>query len=105
MKGYEIAFLWESRQNKKMNFFRKIFQHRSKATPATRVVLYTRKGCHLCDVAKETLRQHGCVPQEVDIDEDADLLARFDRCVPVVEIDGKVRFRGRVEKRLLRRLL
>ena len=30
---------------------------------------------------------------------------RFNTCVPVVEIDGKIRFRGRVNKILLRRIV
>jgi hypothetical protein len=45
------------------------------------------------------------VPREIDIDQDPALVDRFDVCVPVVEIDGKVRFRGRVDELLLRRLL
>jgi glutaredoxin len=69
------------------------------------VVLYTREGCHLCDEAREVLRDFGISPTIVDIDEDADLHDRFDTCVPVVEIDGQVRFRGRVEPRLLRRII
>jgi glutaredoxin len=43
--------------------------------------------------------------REVDIDDHPDLLERFNTCVPVIEIDGVVRFRGRVDPRLLRRLL
>jgi glutaredoxin len=73
------------------------------------VTLYTRTGCHLCDVARDTLLEHGLEPLEVDIDADIDadetLRAKFDTCVPVVEIDGKIRFRGRVEPLLLKRLL
>jgi glutaredoxin len=69
------------------------------------VVLYTRQGCHLCDQAGQVLRRYGLAPLEVDIDADPDLLARYDTCVPVVEIDGKERFRGRVDEVLLRRLL
>ena len=69
------------------------------------VVLYTRDGCHLCDEAKQILMRHGIKPQEVDIDEDPELVQRFGECVPVVTIDGAVRFRGRVNEVLLRRLL
>lgn len=69
------------------------------------VVLYTRSGCHLCDDALELLRQHGLQPVLVDIDADPELRDRFHTCVPVVEIDGQVRFRGRVNGVLLRRLL
>jgi hypothetical protein len=44
-------------------------------------------------------------PDCVDIDADPELREQFDQWVPVVEIDGQVRFRGKVEPRLLRRLL
>jgi glutaredoxin len=72
------------------------------------IVLYTRPGCHLCDLARETLQKHGDSlppPIEVDIDTDPSLRARFSTCVPVVEIDGKIRFRGRINEVLLRRLI
>ena len=71
----------------------------------TEVILYTREGCHLCDEARQVLVQHRLHPQTVDIDADPALVERFDRCVPVVEIDGRERFRGRVDPVLLRRLL
>jgi glutaredoxin len=69
------------------------------------VVLYTRSGCHLCEEARRLLADFGMTPQCVDVDADPELRERFDTCVPVVEIDGRVRFRGRVEPVLLRRLL
>ena len=69
------------------------------------VVFYTRHGCHLCDDAAAVLRAHGVAYREVDIDDHPDLCERFNTWVPVVEIDGVVRFRGRVESRLLRRFL
>ena len=69
------------------------------------VILYTRRGCHLCDDAKGLLEKHGLSPEEVDIDADPDLLRRYTDCVPVVVIDGRERFRGRVDEVLLRRLL
>ena len=69
------------------------------------VILYTRAGCHLCDDAKQLLQQHGLTPLEVDVDADPTLREQFNECVPVVKIDGKVRFRGRISEILLRRLL
>lgn len=69
------------------------------------VTLYTRAGCHLCDEARDVLEMHGLAPNAVDIDADPELCAKFTTCVPVVEIDGKIRFRGRVDAVLLRRLL
>ena len=70
-----------------------------------RVVVYTRHGCHLCDDALSLLVRHGLSPQVVDIDADAVLCQKYTDCVPVVEIDGQERFRGRVNEVLLRRLL
>jgi glutaredoxin len=69
------------------------------------VILYTRKGCHLCDDAMTILTHHGLDPVIVDIDADPELRDKFNTCVPVVEIDGKVRFRGNIDPMLLRRLL
>jgi glutaredoxin len=73
--------------------------------PSRAVVLYTRQGCHLCDDACALLEKHGLQPQKVDIDADPALRERYTTCVPVVVIDGKERFRGRVNEVLLRRLL
>jgi glutaredoxin len=69
------------------------------------VLVYTRQGCHLCDIACDTLRTHGLAPQLIDIDDDPALVEQFDTCVPVVKIDGRIRFRGRVDPLLLRRML
>jgi len=73
--------------------------------PAPEFVVYTRAGCHLCDEAVALLRRHGASPQTVDIDKHAELQELYDHCVPVVTVDGKVRFRGRVNELLLKRLL
>ncbi|HMO84350.1 MAG TPA: glutaredoxin [Lacipirellulaceae bacterium] len=69
------------------------------------VVIYTRQGCCLCDDAQAILQAHGVEPALIDVDGDDDLVQLHGQCVPVVEIDGKVRFRGRVDPVLLRRLL
>jgi len=69
------------------------------------VVLFSRTGCHLCEEAELVLIQHGLRPSVVNIDDDPTLRERFDTCVPVVEFDGKIRFRGHVDPVLLRRLL
>jgi len=70
-----------------------------------RAVLYTREGCCLCDEAKKVLAAHGLALEEIDIDADPQLRDRYSDCVPVVVIDGRERFRGRVDERLLKRLL
>jgi glutaredoxin len=69
------------------------------------VVLYTRVGCHLCDDAGAVLARHGLEVRAIDVDSDPQLQARYNECVPVVVIDGRERFRGRVDELLLRRLL
>ncbi len=69
------------------------------------VVLYTRVGCHLCDDAGAVLARHGLDVRTIDVDSDPQLQARYNECVPVVVIDGRERFRGRVDELLLRRLL
>jgi glutaredoxin len=69
------------------------------------VIVYTRQGCHLCDDALDVLRRHGLTPETVDVDAHDELRARYGQCVPVVVIDGRERFRGRVDERLLVRLL
>lgn len=68
-------------------------------------VLYTRSGCCLCDQAKALLENHGLAVHEVDIDADPQLRERYTECVPVVVINGRERFRGRVDERLLMRIL
>ncbi len=72
--------------------------------PKPIATLYTRQGCHLCDKACRLLLEHGFEVEAVDIDADPALRARYTNCVPVVVIDGRERFRGRIDRRLLRRL-
>lgn len=85
--------------------------HWSPSRPGRRfrtLVLYTRVNCGLCVEARELLERYGrWLPQilEVDIDTDPRLVERFGTCVPVVALDGKVRFRGRINEVLLRRLI
>lgn len=69
------------------------------------VVVYTRRGCHLCDDALAVLKRSGLCPTLVDIDAEPALRERYNERVPVVEIDGRERFCGQVNEVLLRRLL
>jgi glutaredoxin len=74
-----------------------------------RVVVYTRRGCHLCAAAWRQLRRaqrrHGFRLEAVDVDTDPELAARYGTSVPVVTVNGRVRFRGAVNPVLLARLL
>lgn len=78
---------------------------RARDAMAYEVIVYTRVGCHLCDEACEVLQRHGLQPMTVDIDQDPELQQQYTDCVPVVVLNGKIRFRGRVNEVLLRRLL
>ena len=73
--------------------------------PTANVVLYTRRGCHLCDDALAVLERYALAIEAIDIDSDPGLVERYGDCIPVVVIDGRERFRGRVDEALLRRLL
>jgi glutaredoxin len=63
--------------------------------PSPLVRLYARPDCHLCDEARaglERLRSDGLEfeLEEVDIDADDALHARFLERIPVVELDGEL---------------
>ena len=79
--------------------------------PETRsVVVYSRKGCHLCEVVKESLsklsRRGSFTWQEIDVDTDAELRREYNDQVPVVFIDGRKAFKYRMdEQEFLRRLV
>jgi glutaredoxin len=59
----------------------------------SRVVLFTRPGCHLCDVARTVVAGVAAeldVPyDEVDIRTSPELLLEHGARVPVVEVDGR----------------
>jgi hypothetical protein len=86
------------------SWFRKALER-----PDLEVVFYTRAGCHLCEDAWTELERwrarHAFRVTVRDIDTDAVLVERFGTCVPVIEVNGKVRLRGRFNAVLFRRLL
>lgn len=73
------------------------------------VTVYSRQGCTCCETAMAVLRPrqqaHGFRLDVVDVDTDPALVALYGESVPVVAVDGKVRFRGKVNEVLLDRLL
>ena len=72
-----------------------------------RLQLLTRSGCHLCEVAAETLgrlaAEAGQVPQLVDVDADDELRAEYGDRVPVVLLDGREHSYFTVDVERLRR--
>ena len=76
------------------------------------VVLYGRKGCCLCDDAREVLERvrarrgsDAFSFQEVDIDSDERLLRAYLERIPVVTIDGAEAFEFFVDESELERRL
>jgi glutaredoxin len=74
-----------------------------------RVVVYSRRGCHLCEIVKESLskleKRGSFTWQEIDVDSDAEIRRRYNDEVPVVFIDGRKAFKYRMdEKEFLRKL-
>jgi len=70
----------------------------------SRVTLISRDGCHLCEVAEQTLER--IAPGDwtrVDVDSSVELQRDYSDRVPVVLLDGKEHGYWRVEEsRLLR---
>jgi glutaredoxin len=71
--------------------------------------VYTRVQCHLCDEAWTLLehlrRRYRFRLEACDVDAAPDLAAQYGDWVPVVTVNGKVRFRGGVNKVLALRIL
>jgi glutaredoxin len=75
---------------------------RATLTAMTRVVLYGRPDCHLCDEAREVLVAVGEPFEEVDIESDDELFKRLLERIPVVTIDGAEAFELFVDEEALR---
>ena len=71
------------------------------------VEMYTRPGCHLCEVAQAIIekvrRQTPFEWRVVDISGDADLEAQFGEQIPVVFVDGRKAFKFHVDEAGFRR--
>ena len=55
----------------------------------SRLVLYGRPGCHLCDDARAVLERIGATFEEVDIEGDDALHRAYLERIPVVALDGE----------------
>ena len=75
----------------------------------TEVTIYSKPGCHLCDVAKDVLLKVQCQEpftlREINIEEDEATREAFKESIPVILIAGRKAFKFRVDEReLLERL-
>ena len=75
----------------------------------TRVVVYTKPGCHLCDDACEAVARIaadvGADWEPLDITGDDALMAQWAEFVPVIVVDGKVHDWFRVREDRVRKAL
>lgn len=75
----------------------------------TRVTIYSRPDCHLCDEMKAIVeivgRDVSFHLEEIDISTDATLEARYGLEIPVLEVDGRKAAKYRVSEDELRRIL
>jgi glutaredoxin len=82
---------------------------RRRPRPDLQVLLLTRRDCHLCEDAWELLGRFRQIYhfqlEAKDVDSSQEWLAEYGDCVPVVLINGSVRFRGGVNEVLLQRIL
>ena len=92
-----------------LSLLKKLWPGACQARPDLHFHFYTRAGCHLCEDAWCLLlvrqKQYGFALEKTDVDSDPALVALYGPCVPVVVVNGQVRFRGRVNEVLLQRLL
>ena len=74
-----------------------------------RVTLVTRPGCHLCEAAREVVARVcadlGETWEELDMDADPALAARYAEEIPVTLVDGHQHDFWRVDEARLRRAL
>jgi glutaredoxin len=76
---------------------------------STRVTLFAKPGCHLCDDAREVIARVcadvGTSYQEVDITTDPDLQRQYGEQIPVTLVDGAQHDFWRVDEQRLRAAL
>ena len=73
------------------------------------LTLYSKPGCHLCEdlriLLEELQPEHGFAIEEINIEANAELFARYRFEIPVLLKNGSEVARGRITDRELRELL
>jgi thiol-disulfide isomerase/thioredoxin len=71
-----------------------------------RLTLYSRPECHLCHEMRAVIdavaQEVPLIVEEVDVDRDDALAARWGNDVPVLAVNGRTAFKHRVDPRALR---
>ena len=75
------------------------------------ITLFSRRGCHLCEVAREEMERIAAENEieirieEILIDGDSGLESEYGFMVPVIHIDGAMHGYGRVEEARFKRAI
>ncbi len=73
------------------------------------VTIYSKKDCHLCDIAKETLlkvqQEMPFSLNEIDIERDKTAFEKYKYLIPVIEIDGEKVFNYKVDANEFKKIL
>lgn len=69
------------------------------------LLLYSRRGCHLCETAEDLLAAWRCAVEVIDVDADPGVAAAYGDRVPVLVRDGAVVMEGRFDDAGIVRLL
>jgi glutaredoxin len=65
------------------------------------VVLYTRRGCHLCETVEDILPHHAPHARIVEVGGDSDLEREYGQRVPVLVVDGHSVAEGQIDEATL----
>ena len=67
-----------------------------------RIIMYSKPGCHLCEEMKAEMAKASCPDlyelEEINIETDDALLARYRHDIPVLIINGTETFRHRLTR-------
>ena len=73
------------------------------------ITIYSKKNCHLCDIAKITLlkirKEFPFSLIEVDIEKDKEIFEKYKYLIPVIEIDAEKTFTYKVNETELKKIL
>ena len=75
----------------------------------TNITVYSKKGCHLCEVAMQKLleiqQEFPFSLTEIDIENNDELFEKYKYLIPVIEINGKEVFTYKIDENKLKEIL
>ncbi len=73
------------------------------------VTIYSKKDCHLCDIARDTLikiqQEFPFSLTEIDIEKDKTAFDKYKYLIPVIEINDRIVFTYRINENELKNIL